>query len=232
MIASLIASISDFVAGLFRSDHILFTVLGYRMSTLEFVGTILNLWSVLLAIRRDILTWLIGLFGTVWFGFLFYQVRLYSDVIVQVYFFATNLYGWWAWRQRKEGSSNRHEELAVGRSLPRENFLLSVVIAVASVGLGSFMSHVHLLLPAYFPNPAAYPYIDAWETVMSFIAQILLAHKKLESWYLWIAIDVISVALYAARGILFVALLYTLFLVMAIRGLLSWRSALSRNLRE
>ncbi len=202
------------------------------MSTLEFVGTILNLWSVLLAIRRNILTWPIGLLGTIWFAFLFYQVRLYSDVIVQFYFFTTNLYGWWAWRQRRDSSLNRHEELAISRSLPRENSIVLVIIAVGTVSLGSFMSHVHILLPAYFPNPAAYPYIDAWETVMSFVAQILLAHRKLQSWYFWIAIDVISVGLYTARGILFVALLYTLFLVMAIRGLLSWRSALSRGLRE
>ena len=89
--------------------------------------------------------------------------------------------------------------------------------------LGFAMSNVHDLLPSVFPIPAAFPYLDAFTTVMSFTAQLLMAHRKLENWYLWIAVDVIGIGLYFARGVRAIAILYALFLVLAVRGLLNWR---------
>jgi len=67
------------------------------MSYLEFVGTLLNLWSVWLVTRNNILTWPVGNIGVIFFAVLFYQIRLYSDLIEQVYFLITGFYGWWAW---------------------------------------------------------------------------------------------------------------------------------------
>ena len=84
------------------------------------------------------------------------------------------------------------------------------------------MARVHVLLPRLFVEPAAYPYLDALTTVMSFVAMWLMARKCIESWVYWIIVDVIGIGLYFARDVRFVALLYVFLLVLAIRGLLEW----------
>jgi nicotinamide mononucleotide transporter len=58
---------------------------------------------------------------------------------------------------------------------------------------------------------------------MSFAAQILMAHKKIECWYLWITVDIIGIGLYFAKGVVFVSLLYLIFLILATKGLFNWR---------
>ena len=65
-------------------------------------------------------------------------------------------------------------------------------------------------------------YLDAFQTVLSFIAQIAMAHRKIDSWILWIMVDIASIGLYIATDLLFIALLYCLFLVLAVRGLFEW----------
>src|SRR6185295_10904889 len=84
-------------------DHTLVTVIGYDLSYLEFFGTVFNLASVWLVIKRHVLTWPIGISGSVVFAVLFYDVRLYSDLVAQLYFVATGFYGWWVWVRPRHG---------------------------------------------------------------------------------------------------------------------------------
>ncbi len=92
------------------------------------------------------------------------------------------------------------------------------------------MSRIHLYLPSLFPNPAAFPYIDAFATVMGFVAATLSAHRKIESWLLWICVDCICIGLYYARNVKFVAVLYIFFLALAINGLITWTSPIPKKL--
>jgi len=68
------------------------------------------------------------------------------------------------------------------------------------------------LLPALFPQPAFYPYIDATATVMGFVAAGLMTHRKIEAWILWLCVNSICIGLYYARDVKFVAILYIFFL--------------------
>jgi len=77
-------------------------------------------------------------------------------------------------------------------------------------------------LPAYFTEPVSLPVLDALTTVMSFIAQWLLMKKKVESWALWILVDIIGIGLYWYKGVRFISLEYVLFLMMATAGLFNW----------
>ena len=96
------------------------------------------------------------------------------------------------------------------------------IIFVCSLLAGYFMQHVHELLPQFFPEPASFPYLDAFTTIMSFVATILMAHKKIECWYLWILVDIIGIWLYFQKGIVFVSVLYAIFLILATKGLINW----------
>lgn len=211
------------ILDLFNVNTIFFTVLEYPMSYVEFFGTVFTAWSVYLAAKNKILTWPTAIVGIILFGMLFYQVQLYSDLIEQVYYFITGFWGWWLWTHpKKEETTKEGRELKVGYTKRSMNIVSVVLIAVLTILFGHFMTRIHLILPKFFPLPASFPYLDVFTTVMSFVATIYLAKRKIESWYLWIIVDVIGVWLYYQKGVVFISLLYFAFLLNAIKGYFVW----------
>lgn len=91
------------------------------------------------------------------------------------------------------------------------------------------MSNIHILLPRYFKLEASFPYVDSLVMVMSIVATVLLAKKKIETWYLWISVDLICVLLFFQKGIVFLAFEYLIFLGLATYGLLNWRKQLNNG---
>jgi nicotinamide mononucleotide transporter len=150
---------------------------------------------------------------------LFYQIRLYSDAVEQVYYLAACVYGWWRWgRLPREHGRISQVTFSSGRGI----ILALAITSVLSVAAGLLMSRLHVLLPALFPEPASYPYVDALTTVMSFTAMLLMARQRIESWVYWIVVDVIGIWLYFVKDVRFVSLLYVILLILATKGLISW----------
>lgn len=198
-----------------------FTLWDYPMSYIEFFGTLLNIATVWLVAKKKILNWPVGIAAVLLFGALFWQLRLYSDLIEQFYYLVTGFWGWWLWSQyKKKGISQK--DMPVRKVTKNIAASCAVSIVLGTLALGYFVSHIHLYWPTLFPDPASYAYLDAFTTVMSFAAQILLVLRYLENWYLWIVVDVIGVWLYNVKGVKFVALLYFIFLILATKGLLHW----------
>lgn len=115
----------------------------------------------------------------------------------------------------------------MSRGAPRELAVAGAVTLFGSLALGAFMARAHLFLPAVFAAPADYPYLDAFTTVLSFVATVLMIRRKVECWYLWILVDVIGIWLYYVKGVRFIALEYVLFLILASGGLYKWRAILA-----
>ena len=204
-------------------DTTLFTLWGYQMSYLEFFGTILNLWCVYWTAKRKIACWPIGIVAVVLFMILFYQIQLYSDMIEQAYFLFTGFYGWWMWSSLANKKKKDAKKVKIGYQTLKTNLIYLAIIIAGTIGLGYFMSNIHLYVPQYFTVPASYPYLDAFTTVMSFAAMIIMAKKKIECWYLWILVDIIGINLYFVKDVKFIALEYLIFLILATKGLISWR---------
>jgi nicotinamide mononucleotide transporter len=214
---------------LFSVDNIAFTIIGYPMSYIEFVGTILYLWSVWLISRRNKLTWPIGIVSVLLYMILFYQIRLYSDTIEQVYYLGASVYGWWFWNQ----TSHKSGPITDVR-YSRINAILMWIglTAVISLLTGYFMSQIHVFVPSIFPEAASFPYLDALTTIMSFTAMWLLARKRVESWVYWIIVDIIGIWLYFVKDVKFISLLYVILLAMAINGLVTWHKTAKRWAEE
>jgi len=218
------------MANFFDINTAFFTFMGYPMSYLEFFGTIFNLWCVWLTARGKVSCWPIGMVGIILYIFLFYQIQLYSDLTEQIYFLLMSVYGWWMWTHRSlNKKTNEKKKLEISHNIFRENFISVLIIVLGSVLMGYFMSNIHLYLPKYFSIPASFPYLDALTTVMSFVATVLMARKKVECWYLWILVDIIGIGLYYVKGVKFIALEYLIFLVLATNGLLSWRREVGQD---
>ena len=200
-------------------ENICCTVLGYSLSYVELAGTATGLMSVWLAARANIWTWPVGIINVLAFFFLFYQVRLYSDMALQTYFFVTTIYGWYYWSRRDAAHNlGRFVWLAEPARL-----YWAVAIIVATVALGAFMTRVHVWWPSLFPKPAAYPYPDAFTTELSVAATVLMARRRIECWVLWCTVDVVSIVIYLLKGIILTALLYLVFLGIALYGWMDWR---------
>ena len=165
----------------FDIEFILFKILDYPVSLLELSGTLSGLACVYLTAREKISCWPVGIVNIIFFFILFYQVRLYSDMILQVYFFVMSIYGWWKWTHPKtQAEANEQNELKI-TNLTKKGWLITLLITLASTFLlGYFMGRIHLIFPTLFKEAAIFPYPDAFTTVLSIIATVVMAQKKKE----------------------------------------------------
>jgi nicotinamide mononucleotide transporter len=204
-------------------DTTMFTVWNYPMSYIEFIGTIFTIWCVWLTARAKVLSWPVGIIGTVLYAFLFYQIQLYSDLIEQVYFLATGFIGWWAWTHPKSAQeANSQRELKIQTNTYKQNIFYGVLLLLGTALLTYVIKNLNVWAPQYFTEPASFPLLDSFTTVMSFLAQWLLIRKRIESWVLWIIVDAIAIGLYWVKGVRFVSLEYVLFFFIASFGLVRW----------
>jgi len=216
----------DALLSLFSINAIFFTVLDYPMSYIEFFGTILYLWSVWLIMRKDMLTWPVSIVSVILYAILFYQIRLYSDTIEQIYFLGASVYGWWFWEKTKSKKEDNAEAVLSSKN---QIIAFAILTVVLSIIFGYLMSRIHIFLPAFFPEAASFPYLDAATTVMSFVAMFLMAQKKIESWVYWIIVDMIGIGLYFAKNVRFISLLYVMLLILAINGFRIWLKDLEKE---
>lgn len=177
--------------------------------TLEIVATVFGLLCVWLAVRQNIWTWPTGLVQVAVFIVIFHQVKLYSDLILHVFYVGMQIYGWWFWLHG--GADHREAAIKVQRPVVRIGWLAAAVAGTALWGYGMATW-----------TDAAVPYGDAFTTVASVCAQWMLARKHLEAWFYWIAVDVVAIGIYWQKGLLVTTGLYTVFLVLAIWGLNRW----------
>lgn len=191
-------------------------IFGYPISYIELLGTSFGMISVFLASRGSILTWPTGIVNEFFLFLLFFQVQLYPDMALQIYFFVVTLFGWYSWRKRKN-----HRRITTLSGFQRG--VLALFIVAGSVLAGVFFRNIHELIPVLFKEPSAYPFADSFILISSIAATYLLALKKTENWMLWILIDLAAVWLYLQKEIYFLALEYTLFLCIAIYGLIHWQ---------
>jgi nicotinamide mononucleotide transporter len=144
------------------------------------------------------------------YSWIFYEVKLYSDMLLQLIYAVLQLYGWWQWTR-----PDRVEDARQVSSLGLAPMLKGLAAGLAgSLLLGAAMAHL---------TDAAQPWLDAALTGFSLVAQLWMAHKRLQCWALWAVVDVIFVGLFLYKGLYLTAALYALFTLIAVRGWLEWR---------
>lgn len=181
------------------------------MSLAEIAGTVLGVIGVALMVRRNTWGWPVGLVQVALSAWVFLEARLYSDVLLQGFFFAIQAYGWWHWRR---GGTAGEGGPPVTRLGGRAVALWAAAGGVATLVWGEVMRR---------GTDAALPHWDAFILVFSLISQWLQARKRLENWAGWIAVNVVATGVYWARDLRGFAFLYLLFLGMAVWGHVSWR---------
>ena len=180
----------------------------------EPIGTVLGLVVVWFLIRQNVWAWPLGVAYVLVSITVLYEARLYANLLLHlVAFLPMNLCGWYYWLFGTE----QREELPVTRASRSVLAALAVLCVAVAAGLGVWFAT---------QTDAAYPYWDNGVFAMSLVAMWLTARKKIENWIVWFVVNVISVGLYSLQGLEGYAILYAIYIGMAVWGYMTWRRSM------
>ncbi|MBT0727036.1 nicotinamide riboside transporter PnuC [Rosenbergiella australiborealis] len=207
---------------------------GYDLSWIEAVGTICGLLCIWWASKEKVINYFFGIINVALFAVIFYQIQLYSSLLLQIFFILANIYGWYAWTRQ---TPSQQVELQI-RWLPaRLRWIWGMASAVAILVMTIYIDTIfgafarltvtllnELGLQAQLPvlQPDAYPFWDACMTVLSVVAMILMTRKWVENWILWVIINLISVAIFTLQGVYAMSIEYIILTFIAINGVRLW----------
>jgi len=181
-------------------------------SSVEIVATIFGLINITLIIRRSVWNYPFGLVMVTLYFFIFKEAKLYSNMLLQLYFVGMQIFGWYWWLKRTDDDG-----LVVVERIGLKPFVFWLSVgAFLIILLGKLMS-------VY--TDGSDTYWDATISVGSVLAMYFMARRWLETWVMWILVDIIAIGLYWKQGLEPTAALYTVFLIMASIGLYQWKQS-------
>lgn len=188
-----------------------FTAWGSPVSWLEVAAFWAALGMVMANLRVHVVAWPLAIFSSAAYAVLFAQYKLYGEAALQLMFIALALWGWWQWLR---GTGADGGALRVHHLPHRQRWQALAATLLAWPLLGWLLAH---------GTDSDVPYLDALPTVASVTGQVLLGRKLVENWPTWVAVNVISVALFAYKALWLTALLYGLFALLALWGWHRWQ---------
>jgi len=195
-------------------DEIFRQIINYasRINILEAGGLLFGLLCVWFLIKDNILTWPCGIIYVLISFIIFWKAKLYADFGLHVFFLILNIYGWYFWLK---GGKEKDKSSEVPISTIDYKWWIGLVIFsfFGIFAMGSLLSR----------TDASVPFWDSATTVLSLVGMWLTARKKIENWHFWFIVDVLATGVYVYKGIYFYALLYLIYIGMAIAGYLSWK---------
>jgi nicotinamide mononucleotide transporter len=189
-----------------------------RSSLLELTAVVFAIAYLVLAVRENILCWFAAGISTLIFLPIFWDVKLYMEFGLQIYYLAMAVFGWYQWRHANDVSTS----LQISMWSMREH-----VIALSLIGLLTLMS-------GYFLNSgtdAQLPYLDSLTTWGSVVTTFMVVRKVLENWLYWLVIDSISIYLYLDRELYFTSMLFVVYIIVIIFGWLSWSKSYQQKMK-
>ena len=178
-------------------------------SLLELIAVVFAVAYLLLAVKENSLCWFAAGISTLIFLTIFWDVKLYMESALQIYYLVMAAFGWYQWRRVNEESNS----LQVSRWNLRQHSLALALIAVLTFTSGYLLNS---------GTDAKLPYLDSFTTWASVITTFMVARKILENWIYWLVIDSVSIYLYVDRELYFTAILFAVYIVIIFFGWRAW----------
>jgi nicotinamide mononucleotide transporter len=183
---------------------------------------VFGLVSVWFARKENILVFPSGIISVVIYVFICYDVQLYAEAGINLFYFVMSVYGWYNWAVKKN-----QPVLHITTSTKRDRAFMMALFAFS-------LLLIIVLLKIFKKDDAEYwstlvPYIDTFVTAIFIVGMWLMAKKKLENWILWIIGDVISIPLFIYKGLAFTGFQFMVFLILAVMGYISWKKTLTNR---
>lgn len=188
---------------------------------LELAANLMTVLCIFLAGRNNIHTWWVGIVACVLFGVLFYQANLYADVTLQLFFIITGIMGWMSWSKLSktfEGPEACGADV-FENALPitvAKHTTVALMVCCALAVAGGYAWVLHTFTDAFAPA------IDSLVLTLSVVAQLLLMRRNVQTWPMWVVVNILSVPLYISRELYLTAGLYTVFLFHALWAFKNW----------
>ena len=211
-----------------------------QLPLIELAAVITALIYVVLAAKGNIWCWPAAFISTILYTMLFYDVYLWMDSLLQIYYMVMAVYGWYCWRQSsvttqsqpklKPKSKPQVEAQTLNRLNENDNTKSQPSLDIQT---WSAQCHIKIIIGLAFTSaivgwgmatftPADFPYFDAATTVFAVFATYLVTKKVLENWLYWVVIDFVSIYIYIEKGLMPTAVLFALYVILAGYGYLQW----------
>jgi nicotinamide mononucleotide transporter len=187
-----------------------FTLWGSPVTWLEVAAFVLSVAMVLANLRVNPVGWPLAIVASLLYALLFADSKLYGEASLQLFFVAVAFWGWWQWLR---GRGDDGSALRVHR-LSRPQQLRAALLTLAAWPL------LALLLARATDSDV--PWLDALPTVGSITGQLLLGRKLVENWPVWVAVNLVSMGLFAVKALWLTVILYGIFTVLALIGWRAW----------
>ena len=187
--------------------------------TLEITAVVFGIISVLFARKNNILVYPTGLISTLIFIYILYNFKLYGEFIINIYYSAMSITGWYLWSRRNNGQ----EEFPISIMNSKDYKISTIIFTVTLL----FIALVYHFFDKFTDLTA---YVDAFTTALFFVGMWLMAKRKIENWIVWIIADIISVPLYFYKGLTVSSLQFIVFTIIAILGYKEWKIFLQKKI--
>ncbi|MFT6094912.1 MAG: nicotinamide mononucleotide transporter [Pseudohongiellaceae bacterium] len=189
-----------------------------RNSLLELIAVVFAIAYLVLAVRENILCWFAAGISTLIFLVIFWDVNLYMESGLQIYYLAMAAFGWHQWRGASDASAN----LQVSMWSMQQHLIALAIIALLTLISGYLLSA---------GTDAQLPYLDSFTTWASVVTTVMVVCKVLENWIYWLVIDTVSIYLYMDRELYFISMLFIVYIVIIFFGWFSWSKSYQQTMR-
>lgn len=185
------------------------------MEVLEVTGFIFGIAGIWLTIKEHWTCFPVGLVNVIVSLFLFMDQKLYSDAVQQFVYILLLSYGWYQWKNRATD-----KRPAIGWTPKTMKIYLVLAMVIISAGMGLFFKEF---------TDADLPYLDATATGLSFVAQFLIAKKKMENWLIWMVVNIMYIGIYIYKDLYLYMILFVVYFVLSVIGFSTWRKEMILN---
>ncbi len=184
-------------------------------TALEYIAVVFGILSVWFSKKENILVYPVGLINTITYVYLSLKGHLFGEATVNLYYTIVSIYGWILWAKK-----DKEQHHVVQISFSNRKDWIAQLLFFSLFMIGFFLSLT--LLKEYF-YPGVLPLADSFASATAFTGMWLMAKKKVESWYWWIATNITSIPLYFVKGYAVTSIYYIVLLLLAFSGLTEWK---------
>ncbi|MCC8147131.1 MAG: nicotinamide riboside transporter PnuC [Bacteroidales bacterium] len=180
---------------------------------IEVVGAILSFLYLILEVKQKWAMWIVGVFSSAFYVYIFFQAHLYANMGMNVYYTFMSLYGLYCWKFAKIKNEGDNEFHFISKQL-------AIRLSIIALFIFGFIYFILLRFPE-----SEVPVPDALVATLSIVATWMTAKKIVECWYPWIFVNFFAIGLYAYQGLYPTAILYIFYGTLSIVGLINWRKS-------